>query len=277
MDLVPDCTVDLFPPKDLCLHEGLSISQRRSVLDLKTQSYAEDMLLPIHAAVASVRLWFLILLDEIGDSPPCRSSTHEGFTSDTFNLISHGLVAEYECISFHKFLPAIQRGRRKKNKKKKRHGSWWQSTLESCLGATQPLSWNKILWHMLLRHWQTMINKQTFTQCDIFCSLTLSPLVPLGCLSSSSRGEWSRTEHDRNTVKADGFMSQSFCPAFHPATEFLRRWEDVITPLCFWAASTSPSLLHYKVPNVYRQPSVSDARGCSSTSVCDWICQCFPR
>ena len=69
---------------------------------------------------------------------------------------------------------------------------------------------------MLLRHWQTMINKQTLTQCDISCSLSLSLslLIPLGCLSSSSRGESSRTEHDRNTVKADGFMSQSFAQYF---------------------------------------------------------------
>lgn len=81
---------------------------------------------------------------------------------------------------------------------------------------------------MLLRHWQTMINKQTLTQCDISrsLSLSLSLLIPLGCLSSSSRGESSRTEHDRNTVKADGFMSQSFRPIFHRGSEFLRRCED---------------------------------------------------
>ncbi len=178
-------------------------------------------------------------------------SNHKGFTSATFNLISHGLEAEYECISAHEF--HLCDSERKTARGVDDSRRWKAVSRHTIL-----LSWNKILWHMLLlRHWQTMINKQTFTQCDISRSLALSLLIPLGCLSSTSRGEWSRTEHDRNTVKADGFMSQSFAQQWIlPALRRLQIW-DVIISDYFWATSASPSLLQETVPNIYYQPSVN--------------------
>lgn len=60
------------------------------------------------------------------------------------------------------------------SEKENRRGSWWQSTLESCLGTRSPSQLKQDSLHMLLRHWQTMINKQTLTQCDISRSLSLS-------------------------------------------------------------------------------------------------------
>lgn len=57
MDLVLDCTMNLFLPKDLCPNEGLSISQTPSLLDPEhPRLYTLDMLLPICASVTPVGL-----------------------------------------------------------------------------------------------------------------------------------------------------------------------------------------------------------------------------
>lgn len=149
--------MNLFLPKDLCSDEGLSISQRTSVWILNTPSYAWDTLLSICAGVTPVGLWFVILLepDKIGYFFSPAISTHKGFTSDTFKLIRHGLVPECECISFHECYLC-------------------DSEKKIATGVDDSRCWQDFL-HMLLQRWQTMINKQTFTQCDVSCLLTLAP------------------------------------------------------------------------------------------------------
>lgn len=69
-----------------------------------------------------------------------RFSTHEGFTSDSFNFIRHGLAPECECISFLQRLPVQFR-------EGKPAGGVDDSRRWKAVSAhAAPLSWNKILY-----------------------------------------------------------------------------------------------------------------------------------
>lgn len=89
-----------------------------------------------------------------------------------------------------------------------RRECWWQSMVESRLSVK-----TRLCFIYLFSFWQAKINKQTLTQHDIAGSLF--PRSSFGCLVFFC-DEWSKTEHDRNTVKADGFVSQSFAQYFIP-------------------------------------------------------------
>ena len=89
--------MNLFLPEDLCSDEGLGICQRPSVLDFEHPEFClRDA--PSHSCWCH-SCWTLIC-NSIGAFFPPAIPTHKGFTSATFNLIRHGLVPEYECISF---------------------------------------------------------------------------------------------------------------------------------------------------------------------------------
>lgn len=101
MDLVPDSLYESLPSQGPLFRRGTRY-QSKCVGVWAAQVLLKIRSVPICAGVTPVGLWFVILLEpnNIGGFFSPEISTHKGFTSDTFNLIRHGVVPECECISF---------------------------------------------------------------------------------------------------------------------------------------------------------------------------------
>lgn len=143
MDLVPDCTMNLFPSEDLLSRWGTRYQSKMKRVWFPTpELMLEIRSFPICAGVTPVGLWFVILLDKLEDFFffSQRFSTHEGFTSDSFNFIRHGLAPECECISFLQRLPVqFREGKTAAGVDDSRR---WKAVS----AHAAPLSWNKILY-----------------------------------------------------------------------------------------------------------------------------------